>query len=190
MKSRMSAVALCVVVAVFCASAAHAQFRTSDRSPVGVSLAMMRPSGSDFKEMGSVWLGPTLHVNVGFDQFDRANKIISFTWFGQEESTKRSNFFPLVATYIKRFGGDSENPWYFGGGLGAYFVSYKEIPAGGFGWKRDSEIKFGVHYVVGKEYGGWFFEFRHDLVPSMEISSGRSVGLSGWSLVIGSRMAL
>lgn len=190
MKSRVSAVVICFALVVFCASAAYAQFRTSDRSPVGVSLAMMRPSGSDFKEMGDVWLGPTLHVNLSFDQFDRANAMLSFTWFGQDEWNKRSNFFPLVATYIKRFGTDTENPWYFGGGLGVYFVSYKEIPVGRFSFERDTDTKFGVHYVVGKEYGGWFLEFRHDLVPSMEISSGRDVGLSGWSLVIGSRMAL
>jgi hypothetical protein len=190
MKSRMLAVVICAAFVVFCASAAYAQFRTSDRSPVGVSLAIMRPTGSDFKEIGNIWLGPTLHINLDFDQFDRANAMLSFTWFGQDEWNKKSNFFPLVATYIKRFGKDAENPLYFGGGLGVYFVSYKEIPVGKYIFERYTDTKLGVHYVVGKEYGGWFFEFRHDLVPSMEIGGGRSVGLGGLSLVIGSRMAL
>ncbi len=191
MTPRLPKSVICVVaIAVLCSSAAYAQFRTSDRSPLGVSLAVMRPTGSDFKELGSFWLGPTLHFNFGFDQSERANATLSFTWFGQDEWNKKSNYFPLVVTYIKRFGNDQDNPWYFGGGLGVYFVSYKEFSASTYRWTRDTDTKIGIHYVVGKERGGWFFELRQDLVPSMDISTGRSVGLSGVSLVVGSKMAL
>ncbi len=192
MKARMLALAAVAALTVALSTSAQAQFEVSDKSRFGISLAFLRPSGSEFRDMGGTWLGPTLQVNVGFDKMDRPSTFIGFTWYGKEEGSRRANFFPLTGTFIRRFGADRENPWYAGGGAGIYFVNYKSVELGNFGYTTlsDDKIEPGVHYVIGKEYGGFYVEFRQDLVSPLERSNGSTVRLSGWALSVGTRLAL
>jgi hypothetical protein len=192
MKAMMLALANLAVLTIALSTNAQAQYEVSERSRFGMSLAFMRPSGSDFRDMGSTWLGPTIQVNATYDKMDRPNKIVSFTWYGQEGGAKRANFFPLTGTIIHRFGTDTENPWYVGGGAGVYFVNYKSIELIGTSYVSLSDNKMlpGVHYVVGREFSGFYAELRQDFVKSLDRDRGSTVKLSNWAISLGTRLAL
>lgn len=192
MKARMLVLATVAALTIALSTDAQAQFEVSERSRFGMSLAFMRPSGSDFKTMGSTWLGPTIQVNVAYDKMDRPNRVVSFTWYGQDSGTRRANFFPLTGTFVHRYGTDQENPWYVGGGAGIYFINYKsfEFVGPSFVSLSDNKILPGVHYVVGKEFGGFYAEFRHDLVKALDRDGASTVKLSNWALSLGTRLAL
>lgn len=193
MRLRNFVSAAIVIAAIVLPMSAHAQYQISDKSRVGVSMAAMHPSGAKLQSLGRYWLGPTLQINVTFDELDRANGVVALTWFGQESASARSNIIPLTYTYIRRFGKDQENPWYVGGGAGAYFVNFKSIEPNAFGgnsYVSDNKIQYGVNLVAGKEMGGWFVEFRKDFVSSMTRSNGASLDLSSWQFSIGTRLAL
>lgn len=195
-KMRLKALAIILAVAAIAALSAPAlaQYQVTEKSRAGVSLGFMRPSSSVMEEMGSLWLVPSLHVNLTFDEQERANSEVAISWWGQEGANRRSNIVPVTASYIKRFGKDQENPWYAGGGAGIYFINIKGYePTGPFGqlqYVSDNKTELGLHLMFGREFGGWYAELRSDLVSGMTRSNGSNLNISGLSLVIGSRLAL
>jgi len=189
MNRRFLALAAAAAIAGLLPMSARAQYQISDRSRAGLSLSFMRPTDSKLRELGSVWLSPSLYVNLRFDDTDRATTSVGITWCGQEGGGGSANIIPVTATYVKRFGDNKESPWYVGGGLGAYWVNYK-------GWvgltrQTDKDVKLGLHVVFGREFGGWYAELRREVVSSLERDNGQgSIGLGSWAITIGSRMAL
>jgi hypothetical protein len=183
-----------VVILLSTTQAAFAQYEMYDKSRVGVALAVMRPSGSQLKNINGYWLGATLDVHLKYDSFQRPTMIASMGWFGNETSTARASFVPLRFTYIKRFSQSESGGWYLGGGLDVYYVTYHGLDYDPFTRNMvsvsQSGTPLGINLLGGLEFGGaWYGEVRMDMVKSLSLPTTGSVDFSGMTFLFGSRLA-
>lgn len=192
MRPRLIAAVACALV-IAGASAVSAQYETSDRSPIGIRVAVYRPSDSLLSDLGSAWLGPVVDYNWRFDRRDRPEVKISLGWYGEDKGVDKGSYLPLTATYIKRYyREDQDTCWFVGGGVGAYFVDYRHIvwfDSVRYGVVKDKSTEVGLNIVGGYERGPWFAELRYDLMSSLGLTGGDSVDFSGFTLSVGTNMA-
>ncbi len=182
MTKRLLIVVAALLLVMMLVSAAAAQYRTDNRSPIGIRLAIFRPSDSTLRGIGSTWLGPMLDWNARFDRFDRPEVVVSVGWFGEDSNGEDASYFPLTASYIKRTGEAGTDNWYFGGGLGIYFVKYsRDFP---FPQIDENTADLGFHVLGGREFGAWFGELRYDFG-----ASAAGVDFDGFTLSVGTRLA-
>ena len=182
MKSRALIVIL-AAVATLTASAAAAQYQSSDRSRFGLKLAFFRPSGGDLKSMNNTWLGPAMTYNVSFNEHDRPNLLITASWFGEEGSFVRASIIPITASYVKRFDESREGSWYVSGGPGLYFAKFEQasFPS----WIKSTGTKLGFHVSAGRELSAYYADLRYDFIDKMSVTGGGDVDFSGWTLSLG-----
>lgn len=169
-----------------------AQYQSSDRSPIGLRVAVYRPNDGKLKDLSSNWLGPVIDYNVRFDRRDRPEIKASFGWYGEDKGVDKGTYLPLTATYIKRYYKErSERCWFAGGGAGVYFVSYRHVvPVGPtFQVVKDRGTEFGLNVVGGYENGPWFVELRYDLTSSLGLTGGGSIDFNGFTISLGTNIA-
>ena len=178
---------ICTAALVFVvASAVMGQYRSSEKSRIGVGMSIFNPTGSKLRDIGKNWFGPTIDVNLTFDQFDRPTTFLSIGFFGKDASLSRASTTPITATYIKRFGKDPFSCWYMGGGLGAYLVKFDRY--GWPSWVSYKGTNYGCHLMVGREFAGFYFvNFRYDMVSKLSAGGFGDIDFSGWSLSAGTR---
>jgi len=182
-----------ICVALLCASVlivvlgtcVLAQYDLHERSRVGVRAVVFRPDASELTGLNANWLGPQVDFHLGFDDYDRPTQMISVGWFGEDSGRATGKLVPLTASYVYRFGDESANPWYIGGGIGAYFASYEYIQ--GFSIVKDKETKMGYHVSFGREVGSWFGGVEYHFIDELGLRTGESLDFSGWSIVLGAR---
>ena len=166
------------------ASAAMAQYESSQKSRIGIGMALFKPTSSVLKGIRSTWSGPTIDINLTYDEFDRPKAFATIGFFSQDSNMYRASLTPVTATYIKRFGTDPASCWYVGGGLGAYLVKFQRT------WPSTSgsATKYGFHLVAGRELGGFYYvNFRYDMVDKLGVPGFGEVDFSGWSVGFGTR---
>lgn len=186
MRTRLLAVAAMAALVLILVSAASAQYESSDRSAVGIRMAVYRPTDSALTALGSTWLGPVIDYYPRFDKNDLPQIAVSLGWFSEEKQYNKASFTPITVSYVKRTRGEGSN-WYYGGGLGAYFVKFQEPTFTGI--VKDSGTLLGANLVVGREWGAWFADLRYDITGSLDTQHSGGVGFSGLTLSIGSHFA-
>lgn len=192
MKARLVAVIACALI-IAAASAVSAQYESSDRSPIGLRVAVFRPTDSVLSDLSGNWLGPVIDYNVRFDKKDRPEIKASFGWFGEDKGIDKASYLPVTATYIKRYYKEnSDRCWFAGGGAGIYLVSYRHVAQTGpfsVDLVKDRGTEFGLNVVGGYETGPWFLELRYDLTSGLGVTGGGSVDFSGFTLSLGTNIA-
>lgn len=188
---RVAVVAFALITTA--ASAVSAQYESSDRSPIGLRVAVFRPTDSVLKNLSKNWLGPVIDYNARFDKKDRPEIKATFGWFGEDKGIDKASYLPVTATYIKRYYKEnSDRCWFAGGGAGIYLVSYRHVvPTGPFSNSlvKDRGTEFGLNVVGGYETGPWFLELRYDLTSGLGIADGGSVDFSGLTVSLGTNIA-
>lgn len=189
MVSRGLVILTAIALSLVLASAATAQYESSDKSPIGVRLATFLPSSGSVSKAGSTWLGPMLDFHTTFDEYDRPTSMISIGWFGKDEGSTKATCLPITATYMKHFGKDTYKGWYAGGGAGLYKVKFNQYMPWPARPDERSGTKFGVHLVGGVAFGAWFAEVRYNKTSSLDTATG-GADFSGLTLSVGSHFAL
>lgn len=172
-----------------------AQYEESDKSRIGLGVAFVRPSDPSLSSVKGTWLGLDLDIHLTYDELGRPDNVLSFAWFGNESGSTKASLFPLKLTFIKRFGDDEHGGLYVGAGPDLYYARYEA-----YDWDpilrdyvsaSDSATKLGFGLVCGLEFrGAWYVEARYDKLGELERSNGGKIELSGWTLTLGTRLAL
>ena len=187
-------VIIVAILAGFSASAL-AQYESADKARIGIGLALARPSDPALANIKGTWMGVNIDIHVTYDENQRPNGILTLGWFGNAAGASNATLFPMKATYIKRFGQSEFGGWYVGGGPDLYFARYKTFDFDpiqrDFVSADDSGIKLGLGLVFGLEFGGaWYAEARYDKIGAIDRANGNTVGLSGFTITLGTRVGL
>lgn len=189
MRSKLlGAVILSLIILCF-TTAAFAQYESNDRSRIGIGFAYYHPSSNELQRVSDSWFAPVVDINLKFDQYDHPEIVLTGGWFGESiDYDTKASIAPITATYIKRFNENENGCWYIGGGLGGYITKYEVYGYTGsyYDWERDHSVKLGAHFIVGREFRSWYFNFRYDKIDTMDTQTG-SVDFSGFSCILGSR---
>ncbi len=183
MKSRALIVISAAVLVIVIASAATAQYQSSDRSRVGLKLALFRPSGGILSGINSTWLGPGMNYNVSFNEYDRPNMLVTASWFGESGSSVRASIIPITVSYFRRFQENRDGCWYVSGGPGLYFTKFEFLS--GFSWVETADTKLGFHISAGREISVYYADLRFDFVDKLSVTGGGDVSFSGWTFSLG-----
>ncbi len=191
MRERFCVFVLIVVLVGVLATAACAQYQSSDKSYFGIGFSVYTPSNSNLSTLSGAWFGPTLEAHLSFDKLDRTTTVFTAGWFGESNNYASAGLVPITVTFLKRFSNNPDKPtFYVGGGPGLYFGNFKVYDPYTGGAISSNQTGLGLNMVAGDEFGAWFAQIRYDVVGSMTNPIAGSVDFSGLSFVLGSRIAL
>jgi hypothetical protein len=130
-------------------------------NPLSIKFGLYWPSAHELKDLGDTWFYGELdygfarnydtnsawHVHLGYTQQEGR------TMVGEDETDVDVTIIPV--TFGMRYDQPPDDmaagSWYFGWGVGAYFVNWD------IGVEDDNEVQLGGHLYAGYDWGDGFF---------------------------------